>query len=486
MTREAFQHRLVAAFALTLLSTVAVASASAESPTTAEPGAELDLATELRRGRTALSADEAARRALQSAPSLAAARAAERRAREAAAQAHLAVYPRMVLTGRYTHVGQGSNSKIPFDIKLNEPVIGLPDTIDADAEFAVATDQYGVRAEVTYAVSDLFATILPAYEAAMGFADAQARRIESERHSVALTAREAFYRYVSARAALLVAESAEAQAAAHRSDVSAMVDHGALPRVEFMTADARWASSRVGTARARGATAVARRALETILHQELPGPIAIDDDLTREVSAPAADRETLVAGALKRRPEVHALRERLRAEEHSARAAAGGKLPHLSVSASYDYAKPPPELFALEESAGGSWSVGAFMTWSPNEYLEKNSEVRQSRYEMSRIRADVARLEDAVRIEVTEAYEDLLGSRAAMQAARSAILAAEESYRVRRARFRAAAAVASEVIDAQSELQRARLELIAAAVDARIAGARLARATAAPTEGAAE
>jgi len=47
-------------------------------------------------------------------------------------------------------------------------------------------------------------------------------------------------------------------------------------------------------------------------------------------------------------------------------------------------------------------------------------------------------------------------------------------------RFRAATAVASEVVDALSELQRARLELIDAAIDARVARARLARATAAP------
>ena len=48
--------------------------------------------------------------------------------------------------------------------------------------------------------------------------------------------------------------------------------------------------------------------------------------------------------------------------------------------------------------------------------------------------------------------------------------------RVRREQFRAGAAVATDFIDAESELRRARLELINAAIDVRIARARLNRA----------
>ena len=47
---------------------------------------------------------------------------------------------------------------------------------------------------------------------------------------------------------------------------------------------------------------------------------------------------------------------------------------------------------------------------------------------------------------------------------------------MRREQFRAGAAVAIDVIDAETELRRARLELINAAIDMRIARARLDRA----------
>ena len=63
-----------------------------------------------------------------------------------------------------------------------------------------------------------------------------------------------------------------------------------------------------------------------------------------------------------------------------------------------------------------------------------------------------------------------------MEAAQVGIRSAEESYRVRREQFRAGAAVATDVIDAEEDLRRARLDLVNAAIDVRIARARLDRA----------
>jgi outer membrane protein TolC len=90
--------------------------------------------------------------------------------------------------------------------------------------------------------------------------------------------------------------------------------------------------------------------------------------------------------------------------------------------------------------------------------------------------AELSALEDALRQEIGQGFEDYEAARQAMESALTGIRAAEESYRVRREQFRAGAAVATDVIDAESELRRARLELVNAAIDVRIARARLDRA----------
>jgi outer membrane protein TolC len=89
---------------------------------------------------------------------------------------------------------------------------------------------------------------------------------------------------------------------------------------------------------------------------------------------------------------------------------------------------------------------------------------------------DLQQLEDGLRIEVSQAYEAYKAARDAMEASKAGIAAAEESFRVRREQFRAGAAVATDVIDAENEVQIARLNLVNAAIDGRIAKARLDRA----------
>ena len=89
------------------------------------------------------------------------------------------------------------------------------------------------------------------------------------------------------------------------------------------------------------------------------------------------------------------------------------------------------------------------------------------------VQADMARLEDAVRLEVAQAFEELRSAQLAFEASKVGLHAAEESYRVRFDQLQAGAAVTSDVIDAEAELTRARLEVVDAAIGVRLARDRL-------------
>ena len=166
----------------------------------------------------------------------------------------------------------------------------------------------------------------------------------------------------------------------------------------------------------------------------------------------------------------------LSAHERSRDAYAADGYPKLGVTGSVDYANPNPRADPLHKRFRASWQVGAALTWSPNDYAASRTRAGQAGADREQTFAEIAALEDALRTEVSQAYEDALASGQAMEAALTGIAAAEETYRVRREQFRAGAAVATDVVDAESKLRQARLELINAAIDVRIARARLDRA----------
>jgi outer membrane protein len=423
-----------------------------------------ELAQALREGSETLTADQVAAIAVKTSPNVRSAQAANERARRAASEALVAVYPRLDLEARYT--------------RLSERDIGfLPDAfMSPDFDFEPPPNQYLLQARLSYPVSDVLLQILPRYRAAQESAEAQALNAQAVAANVALQAREAFYNYARARAALLVARAAVAQTEAQRRDVAALVGAGTLARVEQMRADAQVATTQVALARAQGAVAIARTVLRTLLHRPGDGDIALTEQFGQPLPPLTEGKEQLLARATRERKEVLALRTMIKAHEYRARAENSNKLPKLAVAGTFDYANPNSAVDPYEEEWGEAWAVIGAITWSPNDFASGGARAAQAEADRAQAQADLHALEDALRQEIAQGFEDYEAARQAMESALTGIRAAEESYRVRREQFRAGAAVATDVIDAESELRRARLELINAAIDVRIARARLDRA----------
>ena len=425
------------------------------------------------------------------APSLDSSRAAVRAAAAGADRAWLGVLPRLELSARYTRLSDVENPSLggDFDRSALDPVIAGVDDPEARAlfeglfesfgsfDFPVILDQYSLRASLTYPVSDVFLTILPAYRASSSFADAQRLRTEAEQQTVELRAREAFYLYARARGALLVAEATVQQIDAHRRNVEALVNAGVAAPVDLMRVDAQLASARVGVARARGGVTVAAQALRNLMHVEGEEPlIPVGENLLSVPPPVEAPRAQLVARAIENRAEMRALRLVITGRESAVTARRGEQWPHLALQANYEYANPNNRIIPQQEEWNGTWDVSVLLTWSPNDFFAGDAAVDQAQAELAQSRADLDALGDAVELEVIRAHDGYETARAALEAAQAGIAAAEESYRVRGEQIRAGTAVTSDLIDAETELTRARLQLLDALIDVHLARARLERA----------
>jgi outer membrane protein len=428
------------------------------------PPEGFDLPSALR-GGAPLTSDQAAKRAAETAPSVARAEAAARRAALAAEQANVILYPRLDLEARYTLL-----SKVPPPEFVQ--MLG-PEAVRA---FRTQQNTGLFQARLSYPVSSLFFTIIPRYKAAQKSAEAQKLQSIVQAHTIALQAREAYYNYARARAALMVAKSAQAQAEAHQKDVDALVNAGSLAKVELMRADSQVASAKVAVSRTQGLVATSRSGLFTLAHLEGNEDVTIAEDLESELPALTETTDALLAKALANRSELRQLRISLEAIEHTVDAAQGAELPQLSVGGTAEYSNPNQRYFGAAFEWHESWAVYASLSWSPNDWRGNSKVADQARADLAQTLADLESLEDALRIEVTQAFEDYNSARAALESSRAGIAAAEESYRVRREQFRAGAAVAIDVIDAEGDLRSARLDLVNAIIDMRIAKARLDRA----------
>lgn len=463
-----------------------------------------DFTTALQGSAGGLTATSVAQSAVRTAPSVEHARAVLRGAQAGATRALGAFFPRIDTYFRYSRLSEVA--PIRFSQPLSMAQIDAANTAigavtdpaarglfqqNLDGQIAAGNfvfqpvlNQWALHAGLQWGVTDLFLTVLPAYQASNQLAHSGEYQLEAQRQTVAVQARESFYNYARARATMIVAALAVQQAEAHQADVRAAVEAGVAAPVEGMRIDAQLAAAHVQHARARGGLAAAEVALRTLLHRGPREPLTIGEDLTATPDPLRGDAEVLLTRALERRAEVRALQHVVAARDSFVGVRTGQLAPRLALVADADYANPNSRVFPATATWNGTWDVGAAVTWSPNDLFNATQDLDAANADAAAARADLASLEDGVRIEVTTAYENYQASLEALESARVGIAAAEEAYRVRRERYRAGASTTTELIDAGADLISARLNFVNAAIDLHIIDARLRRASGEDVSGA--
>jgi outer membrane protein len=125
----------------------------------------------------------------------------------------------------------------------------------------------------------------------------------------------------------------------------------------------------------------------------------------------------------------------------------------------------------------GTWAVGAALTWTDTDILLgiTNGHVNEARAQSTE--AQVLSMRDGIRDEVLQAFQAVREAEVAIDTTKRALAAAEESYRVRRALFRADRATSTELSGSENSLTRARFDVVNARIDLRVARVRLLHAT---------
>ncbi len=416
-----------------------------------------------------LTADQVAKLAVGRSAQIASAQALAESARWDTKAQWVNFLPTLSLFGQYKRISEVKN-KIDFGLML-PPGTKLPN-------FTQPVDNWSTGASLKIPASDIFLRIWPAYEGSKTLAAARQIQIETTEAEVALRAREAFYAYARAVAFRAVTAQALKQAEAQAKQTQLFVSAGTAAPVDLMNATARLERARGDLARAEGGVAITRTVIATATGLKTSEIAAIGEPVTQLPAAPTRSADELVNSGLNQRAELRALRKVAGANDHFETAQKNGAWPQLLLEGNALYANPNPRHIPPVEEFRGTWDVSATLAWTPNQALSSHANGKRAESDLAKARADLAALEDAVRIEVVQAYEDYRSADATARHAEAGMSAAEEAYRVRLAMFRVGAGVIQDLLDADFLVTQARLSYVSSVLDARGALARLDRAAA--------
>jgi outer membrane protein TolC len=428
-----------------------------------------------------LTADEVARRAARTSPTVVARNEDLLAAGAEVDRAVSAYVPQVSLQASYTRMsdtGSGSVGNIVAAPGAGPGPLGPnPALVNAPLAFETPLNQYGMQASISVPVSDYFLRVRPLHEGAKLGEVAAAEQLRAEKLKAAADGRLAYYDWVRARLNLIVAQQALSQAQAHLTDAQTGLAAGTLSQADVLRVESEVARSELLVTSTQNLSVLTEEQLRVSMHEPTAREYRIGEDVRKP--APTVNTtglDDLWAEAQRSRPELRALDAQRGAQEWTTAYDKAGYAPRLDLVGSASYSNPNSRIFPQEAEFRGSWEAGARLTWIVSDVPATAATVRAGDARARSIAAERASVSDQIRLQVMSAYQDRAEARVAEQTTLRRLVSAEESYRTRRLLFQNGRATTVELLDAETDLTRARLEAVDARIDGRVAEVRLAYA----------
>jgi outer membrane protein TolC len=407
-----------------------------------------------------ITSDQVATRAAQTSYQAKAAEETVTAASEHADSAAANFVPRVGLLGRYTRLSDFTVPKFSF---AGSPPVGFP----------MVLDQWITQATITIPISDYFLKINQAYTAATKQEEAARFDVATARAKSYSDGKIAYFTWLRARGALGVAEQNAAVAQAHLKDAQNQFSVGNASKADVLRAQTQVAAADLLVERGKSGIVIAERQLRVATHANEEEKFEPGESIDSPLSPLPPNQRSLVSEALGARPEIKSVDVNAAATRKLANAQKAARYPALSGFGDVTYANPNSRRFPQQNEWFPTWSLGAQVTWSPNDVLIAGPAGGELEARAASLDAQKSAVRDGVEIEVTQAYQAVVEADTAIGSTTRQLESAEEGYRVARELFNAGRGTSTTLIDAETALAQARFDHLNAKVDARLARIRL-------------
>ena len=422
-----------------------------------------------------LTADEVARRAVETSPDL------ESKLREvdaAAAQVDAALvgfFPRLKTQAAYNHLSYVEPAKTAPGVQApgapEGPIASGTQLVNVGAtSFPTIRNSTDITTSLTFPVTDILLRVSRDHAAASRSARAARLNALATRLTVQTNAKLTYYGWLRAKLQTEVAARAVVQARQHLEDVRVAFQADKVAKADVLRVESQLADAELTHTKARNLVTYTATQLAIVMHVAPAGEFAVGEDVLQPLGAASAGGSiaALVDEATDNRPEMHALAASAEAQRLQAASARGSGMPQLALVGSTSYSNPSSRTYPQTDTFTSTWALGVQASISPNDIASGilNGKVYDSR--AASTEAQRRALRDNLAVEVAQSVQDIDNADAAVESTARGLAAAQEGYRVRRLLFLAGRATSVELTDSESELTRAGQAAADARVDQRV------------------
>lgn len=397
------------------------------------------------------------------------ARASQETVRGAAArvdEAWASFLPRLSGIAKYTYLSPFTPPSLVFP--FTNPATGMTQVVNSGG-FPLIANNFLLQGTITVPISDYLFRIDQQYTSATRSEDAARWDVVTARTTSGANGKVAYYSWLRARGAVIVAVQALNDQRTHLRDARNQFAAGNASKADVLRAETSVASAELTLEKAKNLANLSEKQVRVAVHASDDEAFVPGEDLEAPLAPVQGSIPQMTAEALSSRPEVKSADANAEAARQQSTAAKAGRYPSLSAFADGIVGNPNPRYFPPSNVFFSTWDVGAQLTWSPNDILVANGSAADSESRAASIEANKNNTRDNITIEVTQYWQAVHEADFSIEASTRELASAEEAYRVARELFNNGRGTSTTLTDAETDLTRARLDLLNSRADARIA-----------------
>lgn len=274
--------------------------------------------------------------------------------------------------------------------------------------------------------------------------DMEQEHVRAAMQSTAANVRKAYYGLLQIDASLRAADAVLASSRALDTVITERVSQKVVLRSDGLQSQLRVADAAQQKLTLQNTRAEREEQFNLLLGRDprtpvVVVPVAIGDDVN-------VDLDAVIADAIERRADVRAARLRVERAEIEQRAIEAGRVPDVSLAASYQ------SFFNSDLLPKNLASVGVQVKWEPWDWGRRTREASQKGHEIEQARLALKQAEDTVRLEVAKSFRDIQRARGQVLVARAAEDVVQDRARVTAERIKVSAALPVEGLSANSDV----------------------------------
>jgi outer membrane protein len=297
---------------------------------------------------------------------------------------------------------------------------------------------------------------------------------ETAVQDLVLDVKAAYFGILKAEKLETVARQAVEQLEAQLRVSQAFYDEGIIAKNDLLQTEVQMAQARQDLIRATNGVELAKSRFNTLLRRGINEEVHIEDILDYEPVRLLLNEALKKAG--RNRTEIQEVSLNVLSAEKNVGLSKSSYYPSVSLVGNY---QRETDDILLESDPGedaDNWTITLQGAWTFWEWGKTRHDVAAARAGLAKARYLLNEIEDNIQLEVKDAYLSLREAEKNIQVAKTAVVQAEENFRMNEERYKQQVATSTDVLNAQTLLTQARTNYFNALSDYNIAWARLERA----------